>query len=48
MIDQMDQIELIAVLCASCGETFWDWIGNSYTICDMCENYEPLEFDDWE
>ena len=42
------EMELICVKCASCGDDFWDWANGSNTICDMCENFEPLDFDDWE
>ena len=40
--------EIICVKCAVCGDTYWDWNSGTSTICDMCENFEPLDFDDWE
>lgn len=44
----MEDMELIAVKCAACGDTFWSLVGNTDTLCDYCENFEPLDFDDWE
>jgi hypothetical protein len=43
-----NEIETIPVTCACCAEIFWDWAWGINTICDMCENYEPPDFDDWE
>lgn len=37
----------VLVTCASCEDTFWDWADGTNTLCDFCDNYEPLEFDDW-
>ena len=39
---------LTATVCACCGVTFWDWADSIYTICNYCDGFEPLEFDDWE
>lgn len=42
-----DREELICVTCFACGDTFWDWANGTNTLCDPCENYGPLDFDDW-
>jgi hypothetical protein len=42
------EINLEAVVCASCDEVFWDWADSTDTICGWCVDYEPLYFDDWE
>ena len=43
-----DEIQLVSLVCVTCGDRFWSEPWDAYVMCDMCENYEPLEFDDWE
>jgi len=41
------QIEMVSIICACCGERFWDWSDNTGTLCDYCTDYEPLDFDEY-
>lgn len=37
----------VLVTCASCEGTFWDWADGTNTLCVDCDEFEPLDFDDW-
>ena len=41
------QEELICVVCSVCGNTYWDWVDSTDTICGRCADFEPLDFDEY-
>jgi hypothetical protein len=43
-----DQYDTEIVICALCDEKFLDWVDGHNLVCDYCENFEPLDFDERE